>query len=58
MTGEQFESKIISYREDANDYRLCLTLEDIQEVKQALNQKSLIDEIRELIKAENASTNS
>lgn len=27
------ESKIISYREDTNDYRLCLTREEIEEIK-------------------------
>lgn len=27
------ESKIISYREDTNDYRLCLTREEIDEIK-------------------------
>lgn len=30
------ESKIISYREDTNDYRLCLTREEIEEIKGAL----------------------
>lgn len=30
------ESKIISYREDTNDYRLCLTREEIDKIKQAL----------------------
>ena len=32
------ESKIISYREDTNDYRLCLTREEITKINQALNQ--------------------
>lgn len=31
------ESKIISYREDTNDYRLCLTREEIDEIKNAWN---------------------
>ena len=30
------ESKIISCREDTNDYRLCLTREEIEEIKEAL----------------------
>ncbi len=33
------ESKIISCREDTNDYRLCLTREEINEIKQALNKQ-------------------
>lgn len=31
------ESKIISCREDTNDYRLCLTREEIEEIKNAWN---------------------
>lgn len=31
------ESKIISCREDTNDYRLCLTREEIDEIKNAWN---------------------
>lgn len=31
------ESKIISCREDTNDYRLCLTREEIDEIKEAWN---------------------
>lgn len=31
------ESKIISCREDTNDYRLCLTREEIDEIKEALS---------------------
>lgn len=44
------ESKIISYREDNNDYRLCLTREDIEEIKRALHKQSWVDEVKELIK--------
>lgn len=44
------ETKIISYREDANDYRLCLTREEINEIKQALNNKNKVDEVKELMK--------
>ena len=36
------ESKIISCREDTNDYRLCLTREEIEEIKQALNKQENI----------------
>lgn len=43
------ESKIISCREDTNDYRLCLTREEIDEIKQALNKKSWIEEVRGLL---------
>ena len=47
------ESKIISYREDSNDYRLCLTREEIDEIKQALTKKSWIDEVRGLLQEQN-----
>lgn len=36
------ESKIISYREDTNDYRLCLTREEITEINQALTKREQI----------------
>lgn len=36
------ESKIISCREDTNDYRLCLTREEINEIKEALNEREQI----------------
>ena len=52
MQGADIEKKIISYREDSNDYRLCLTREDMQEIKKALDQKALIDEIRDLVHEE------
>lgn len=35
------ESKIISYREDTNDYRLCLTREEIDEIKEILEKQIL-----------------
>ena len=38
------ESKIISYREDTNDYRLCLTREEIEEIKCI---KENVDNVRE-----------
>ena len=44
------ESKIKSYREDSNDYRLCLTREEIAEIKDALNKQSWVEEVKELIK--------
>lgn len=47
------ESKIISYREDSNDYRLCLTREEINEIKQALNKKSWLEEVKELLQEQN-----
>ena len=38
------ESKIISYREDTNDYRLCLTREEIEEIKSYMPlTKMLVD---------------
>lgn len=43
------ESKIISCREDTNDYRLCLTREEIEEIKEALSKQiplKKIDDIR------------
>ena len=36
------ESKIIAYHEKANDYRLCLTREEIEEIKKALNNQEQI----------------
>lgn len=36
------ESKIISYREDTDDYRLCLTREEIDEIKDC--RANVIDE--------------
>lgn len=43
------ESKIISYREDTNDYRLCLTREEINKIKQALNNNNKINGILKAI---------
>ena len=49
------ESKIISCREDTNDYRLCLTREEIEEINKALTKRepSEWEKAHELIKAYN-----
>ena len=47
----------MAYSEGGNDYRYVLTREQSDEIAKALDQKSLVDEIRELVHEENASTN-
>lgn len=41
------ESKIVSYREDTDDYRLCLTREEIDEIKDC--RADAIDGINKII---------
>lgn len=43
---------IISYREDANDYRLCLTKEQIDHIAECCKRYDLVKEIKELMKGE------
>ena len=57
MQGQDIDKHLISYREDSNDYRYVFTREEIAEIKRALDQKSLIEEIKQLVHDEtNAST--
>lgn len=43
----------MAYNEGGNDYRYVLTREQSDEIAKALDQKSLVDEIRALIQEEN-----
>ena len=42
------ENKVVSYREDTDDYRLCLSREEIEEIKNC--RANAIDECIETIK--------
>lgn len=52
MTSRDFKNCLVAYNEAGNDYRFVLSREQIREIEFALDQKSLVDEIRELIKEE------
>lgn len=45
-------SKIISKREDANDYRLCLTREELHFINDCIMRHNLVSEIERLMKGE------
>lgn len=44
----EIESKIVSYREDTDDYRLCLTREEIEEIKKSMTNDAIVSQLLEM----------